>query len=437
MAPGGHTCGMRLLAVTVALLLVLTGTARAQGQLDRAAEALEMDPVYVDPDAERAISDREADGLRRAIAESGAGPIYLAILPADAAREAGGDAGAALREIGFAIREPGTYGAVIGNEFRAAAEDTLPEGRAGELATEAVDAERGNGTAAVLEDFVRRVAAERAEGAESDGGGGNGFPIFLVVLVVVAVGLFGMSRVRRRRREQADLAEVKAVTREDLVALGDDIRALDLDVEMPDVDKQAKEHYGLAVERYQQADEAWQRARRPRDMERVTSLLEEGRWAMMAAKARLAGEPVPERRQPCFFDPRHGPSVRDIEWAPPGGQARSIPVCAADAQRIEDGLEPQARHVRVNGEDVPYWNAGSSLAPWAGGFYGGGLVPGLFIGSWLGDGLSPFDEAGTEAASADPGDFDGGDFGGGDFGGGDFGGGGFGDFGGGDFGGGG
>src|SRR5919109_1411523 len=290
MAPGGHTCGMRLLAVTVALLLVLTGTARAQGQLDRAAEALEMDPVYGDPDSERAISDREADGLRRAIAESDAGPIYLAILPADAAREAGG-------------------------VVRAAAEDTLPEGRAGELATEAVDAERGSGTAAVLEDFVRRVAAERAEGAESDGGGGDGVPIFLVVLVVGAVGVFGMSRVRRRRREQADLAEVKAVTREDLVALGDDIRALDLDVEMPDVDKQAKEHYGLAVERYQQADEAWQRARRPRDMERVTSLLEEGRWAMMAAKARLAGEPGPERRQPCFFDPRHGPSVRDIEWA--------------------------------------------------------------------------------------------------------------------------
>jgi uncharacterized membrane protein YgcG len=419
---------MRVLAFTLALLLLLAGTAHAQGQLDRAADGLELDPVYVDPDAERGISEDEAEDLRQAISDSGAAPMYLAILPADAAREAGGDASAALEQIANAVGETGTYGAVIGNEFHAGAEDTLPQGRAGELAAEALDAQSGNGTAAVLQDFVRRVADERGEGGsgggESDGGG---FPIFLVVLVVAAVGLFGFSRVTRRRRQQAELEQVKAVTREDLVALGDDIRALDLDVEMPDVDKEAKEHYGLAVERYQQADEAWQRAGRPEDMERVTSLLEEGRWAMLVAKARLAGEPAPERRQPCFFDPRHGPSVRDVEWAPPGGQPRPVPVCAADAQRIEDGLDPDARQVRVNGEDVPYWNAGPALTPWAGGFYGGGLVPGLFVGSMLGDGIDPFgDAAADDAASADQGDF--GDFGGGDFGGG---------FGGGDFGGGG
>ena len=426
---------MRVLALTLALLLLLAGTAGAQGRLDRAAEELQLDPVYVDPDAEEVISERQADDLREAIADSGAGPMYLAVLPADAAREAGGDPGAALREIAFSVREPGTYGVVIGDEFRAAAEDTLPQGRAAELAAEAVQAERGNGAAAVLGDFVRRVADERGSAGEESDGGGGGFPIFLVVLAVVAVGLFGLSRVRRRRRERAELAQVKAVTREDLVALGDDIRALDLDVEMPDVDAEAKEHYGRAVERYQQADEAWLRARRPSDVERVTSLLEEGRWAMTAAKARLAGEPVPERRPPCFFDPRHGPSVRDLEWAPPGGEPREIPVCAADAQRIEDGLDPEARHVRVNGEEVPYWRAGPTLAPWAGGFYGSGLLPGLFVGSLLGGGFDPFGETVSEGAAADQGDFGGDDFGGGgDFGGGDFGGG---DFGGGDFGGGG
>jgi hypothetical protein len=264
---------MRVLALTSALLLLLAGSARAQGQLDRAAAALELDPVYVDPEAERAISEGEAEELRQAIADSEAGPIYIAILPADAAREADGDAGGALRDIAFALREPGTYAAVIGDDFRAGAEDTLPQGRAGELAAEALDAERGNGTAAVLGGFVRRVAGERREGAssgrESDGGGA-GFPIFLVVLVVGAVGLFGWSRVRRRRREQADLEQVKAVAREDLIALGDDIRALDFDVEMPDVDQEAKEHYGLAVERYKQADEALGRARRSDDIEGVT-----------------------------------------------------------------------------------------------------------------------------------------------------------------------
>jgi hypothetical protein len=416
---------MRVLAFTLALLLLLPGMASAQGQLDRAADALELDRVYVDPDAERAITEDEAEDLRQAIADARAGPIYLAILPAAAAREADGDAGAALGEIAFAVRQPGTYGAVIGDEFRAGAtEGILPEGRAAELATEALEAESGNGTAAVLENFVRRVADARGEEGSGGGeeGGGGAFPIFLVILVVAAVGLFGWSRVRRRRREHAELEQVKAVTREDLVALGDDIRALDLDVEMPDVDKDAKEHYGVAVERYKQADEAWQRARRPPDMERVTSLLEEGRWAMTAAKARLAGEPVPERRQPCFFDPRHGPSVRDIEWAPPGGQPRPVPVCAADAQRIEDGLDPYTRQVEVNGQRVPYYDAGPALAPWAGGFYGGGLLPGLFVGSLLGGGVGEAEAADAAGDQGDFGDFGGGDFGG--FGGGDFGGGG-------------
>jgi hypothetical protein len=415
---------MRFLALTFALLLLLAGSARAQGQLDRAADALALDPVYVDPKAERAISEGEAEDLRQAIADSGAAPLYIAVLPADAAREAGGDAGAALGEIAFALRQPGTYAAVIGDDFRAGAEDTLPRGRAGELAAEALDAERENGTAAVLEDFVRRVAAERGEGASSGGesDGGGGFPIFLVTLVVAAVGLFGWSRVRRRRRQQTELEQVRAVAREDLVALGDDIRALDLDVEMPDVDKEAKEHYGLGVERYQQADEALRRARRSEDIEAVTSLLEEGRWAMTAAKARLAGEEAPERRAPCFFDPRHGPSVRDIEWAPPGGAPRPVPVCAADAQRIEDGHDPYTRQVEVNGRRVPYYDAGPALMPWAGGFYGGGLLPGLFVGSLLGGGFGEAEAADAAADQGDFGDFGGGDFGG--FGGGDFGGGG-------------
>ncbi|MBD0281773.1 MAG: hypothetical protein ICV69_06215 [Thermoleophilaceae bacterium] len=418
---------MRVLAVTLALLLLLAGNAGAQGQLERAAEALELDPVYVHPDAERAIGEDEAERLRESISRSGAGPMYLAVLPAGAAREAGGDPGAAVREIALTLGEPGTYAAVIGDSFRAGSTE-LPEGRAGELAADAISAERGNGTAAVLEDFVARVADARDAATARDGGsdgGGAGFAIFLALLLVVAVGLFGWSRVKRRRSEQADLAEVKEVTREDLIALGDDIRALDLDVEMPGIDDETKQHYGLAVERYGQADEAWRRARRPSDMERVTSLLEEGRWAMTAAKAKLAGEPVPERRPPCFFDPRHGPSVGDVEWAPPDGQPRPVPVCAADLQRIRDGVEPYARHVQVNGESVPYWNAGPALTPWAGGFYGGGLLPGLFIGSMLGGGFG--DIAAGEAIAADTGDFGGGGFGGGDFGGfggGDFGGGG-------------
>jgi hypothetical protein len=309
---------------------------------------------------------------------------------------------------------------------------------ASDLARSSLEAHAADGTFAVLEDFVRRVGEARAGGSSGGGGGsegGGGFPVVLLLLLGVPLAFIGLGRWRQRRREEererAELEEVKRVAREDLVALGDDIRALDLDVQMPGADAEGKRHYDQAVQRYTEAEEALDRARAPGDIQPVTSALEEGRWAMEAAKAELAGGEAPERRPPCFFDPRHGPSVADVEWAPPGGRPRPVPVCAADLQRMEDGVDPQAREVPYGGEMVPYWAAGPAYMPWAGGFFGGGLLPGLFIGSMLGGGLGLFGGAMADEVYADGG----GDFGGGDFG--DFGGGDFGDFGGGDFGGGG
>ena len=122
-------------------------------------------------------------------------------------------------------------------------------------------------------------------------------------------------------------------------------------------------------------------------------------------------------------EPNSGtPSSREVMWAPEYGEPRPVPACEADAQRVELGEDPHAREVMIGGRRVPYWNAGPMYAPFAGGFFGTGLLPGLMLGTMLGS-----------AWDTDPmigGDFGGGDFGAGDFGGGDFGGG---DFGGGDF----
>ena len=105
---------------------------------------------------------------------------------------------------------------------------------------------------------------------------------------------------------------------------------------------------------------------------------------MTSARARLEGREPPERRAPCFFDPRHGPSTRDVEWAPIGGEPRMVPACEADAQRVERGDDPEAREVTVGGQRMPYWAAGPMYAPFMGGFYGAGLLPGLLIGTSLG-----------------------------------------------------
>ena len=130
---------------------------------------------------------------------------------------------------------------------------------------------------------------------------------------------------------------------------------------MPNVDPQAKADYDHAVTRYTEAEEQWERARRPTDLAPVSEALEEGRWAMASAKARFAGETPPERRPPCFFDPRHGPSTRDVLWSPPFGEERPVPACEADAQRVERGDDPHAREVTWGGQRVPYWQAGPGV----------------------------------------------------------------------------
>jgi hypothetical protein len=423
----------RALLVCLVAVLAFPAIAEAGEIIDRAAAGLQSDPVYVDPAAKPTISAEDADRLRERIATSGAGPVYVAVLPAGARNEAGGDATSVIEELSKSVRRRGTYAVVVDGQFRAAS-SVLGRGEAARVATDAFEEHRDDGLAATLLAFVDGVAAERSASGDGSSDDTSLWPI----LAVVGAGAFGFVLLRRRRRARRDreaLTTGKAVAQDDMLALADDIRALDLDVEMPDVDRDAKEHYGRAVEAYERADRAYDTARRPQDLAAVSSALEEGRYEMASAKARLEGREPPERRPPCFFDPRHGPSERDVLWAPPGGEPREVPACAADALRIEEGGDPEQREVLVGGQRTPYWGV-PGLTPYASGFYGffgGGLFPGFLLGSAFGGGLWAGD-ASAATSSDEGGDFDGG-FGdgltGGDWSGGDFGGGGGGDFGGG------
>jgi hypothetical protein len=419
-----------LLLLPLLLLLALPSAAQAGELIDRAVAGLQSDNVYVDPDADPTLSDAQADGLRNRIADDRAGPMYVVVAPQEIRAEAGGDPAAALREIGMALGRPGTYVLVAGDTIRAlASEGILPSGEAGDLASEAIEAE-GPDLDAILLSFTDRVGEARSGGGDDDGKGSTAGGLILLGLLGAGGVAVLAGRRRKRARDAVEFEEAKRNARDDLVALGDDIRALDLDVQMPDADPEAKADYDHAVTRYTEAEERWELARRPAELAPVAEALEEGRWAMASAKARFAGGEPPERRPPCFFDPRHGPSSRDVMWSPPYGEERAVPACEADAQRVERGDDPQAREVTWGGQRVPYWQAGPAYAPFAGGFfggYGGGLLPGILIGSVLGGAMSP------GMAYGDYGGQSGGDFGGGGDMGGDFGGG----FGGGDFGGGG
>ena len=424
---------MRTAIAALLCLLLLPGTAAAQ--IEEAASALTSDPVYVDPQAET-LGLEEAQSVRERIRATGAEPLFVAVVPAV------GDPNAALLELAQSTGRDGTYVLVAGRTLRATS-NVIPEGTIRSIATRAVQQRGGSGLLAILDQLIADVGTVRkggsapGGGAGSGSGGGGGGGGSLLPLLLVGGGAFAafsfFSRRKRARVAAAEMTELKAEVQKDLLALADDIRALDLDVEMPGADPQGKEQYALAVAAYDRADDGLDRARRPEDLSVVAEALEEGRYAMASAKALLAGQTPPERTPPCFFDPRHGPSDREVEWAPEGGTPRPVPACEADAQRVERGEDPSYREVGGR----PYWEAGPAYAPYAGGYFGGfggGLFPGLLIGTMLGGAMFP------GVGYADSGDVGGGDFGGGDFGGGggfgggDFGGGGGGgDFGGGDF----
>ena len=276
--------------------------------------------------------------------------------------------------------------------------------------------------------------------------GTTGVVVVLVILVLLAAGGVGafifVSR-RRKQRKARELTELKESVYEDVTRLGEDISALNLNVMDPNLDPAAREDYQKAIDSYDKAKSAVDTAQRPEDMRQVTTALEDGRYFMTAVRARVDGRPVPERRAPCFFNPQHGPSVQDVSWAPPGGAPRSVPACAADAQRVLSGEAPDARMVSVGGYQRPYWDAGPAYAPYAGGYYsgfgGGDMLSGILIGTALGS-MFGGGFGGGWGGGGYGGGYEGG--GGGDFGGGDsgfdIGGGDFGGFdGGGDFGGGG
>ncbi|MGI8523422.1 MAG: hypothetical protein ACR2K3_08970 [Nocardioides sp.] len=208
------------------------------------------------------------------------------------------------------------------------------------------------------------------------------------VLLVVVVALVALSLVARKRnksaavqRAAAELAPVKKLAFEDITALGVELQDLDLDLAGRPLDDGARADYQRALDSYEAAKEAGDALAKPDDVKHVTEILQDGRYAMACVRARVAGDPLPTRRPPCFFDPRHGLSVADVPWAPDGGAQRDVPACALDAERVEAGAEPDIRQVMVGSRRVPYWQGGRAYQPYANGYFGSfGMLDWMFMG---------------------------------------------------------
>jgi hypothetical protein len=169
---------------------------------------------------------------------------------------------------------------------------------------------------------------------------------------------------RRRREREAELVALdrwRAARRlldEEVTALGEDLAGLHDDTLADELADEASHHYGRALEHYDRAKALIVASTGAQDLLGVEQVVADARYHRAAVLAVQAGEPLPARREPCFFDPRHGPSLRDVRWAPPSGVERTVAVCAADARRLEGGQPPAIRQVRVGDRYVPWHEAG-------------------------------------------------------------------------------
>ncbi len=118
-----------------------------------------------------------------------------------------------------------------------------------------------------------------------------------------------------------------------------------------------REDYQAALDHYEHAKQQLEAATTAEDVAAVATVLVDGRFARACVLARRDGLDLPQRRDPCFFNPQHGPAVTDTTWAPPNGVAREIAVCGADARRLEAGDEPDVRLVRVGDRYVKWYEA--------------------------------------------------------------------------------
>ncbi|MER7173311.1 hypothetical protein [Streptomyces mesophilus] len=429
--------GTRRIMVALSGLLLALGAAlaaapgaSAASDISAVADGLEKSPVYVDPAASGQLSSSDADRLAQQIEDSGK-PVFLAVLPADFPDKAN-----VFADLRTAVGEPGVYGVQLGDEFKVRADRSLMSPRS--VANLERLAQGGD-----FQEYVNVATRDARGGTAADDGVPAGALIGLGA-VAVAGGAGAYVLVKRNKRKKAEetraaLERLRVVVDEDITAFGEELERLDFHPGEKGATDAMREDYERALDSYESAKSIMASAQRPEDVKGVTQALEDGRYSLAVLAARREGRALPERRLPCFFDPRHGPSVADASWAPPGGPARDVPVCAADKARIDDGEDPAVRTVDTDQGRRPYYEAGPAYGPWAGGYFGGGILPGLLVGTMLGSMMSspayaysdPSMGGGDPSGSDFNSDDFGGGFGDGGFGGGDFGGGGGGDFGGG------
>ena len=173
------------------------------------------------------------------------------------------------------------------------------------------------------------------------------------------MGYFGR-RKERRLVALEELRRARQLVTEDVTVFGEQLAELHMETMTTDLDEDMRGDYQRALDLYDEAKHALTRTKATDnigDVHAVVPVLNDGRFHLACVLARRDGADLPQRRQPCFFNPQHGPAVADVPWTPPGGVERQVPVCRSDQRRLDGGEDPEIRLVRVGDRYVPWFAA--------------------------------------------------------------------------------
>lgn len=381
---------MKRLLIAAALVVAGLGLFPGPASASTLAQCLAHQHVCVSGSARTLVSTSQEAQLARQV---GTQNIWLVVAPS-------GSSGynSAMRQIisdlnGHAQFTVGFLDSRL-RHFGAYNTGMLPDHDAAAIATQVVRQHRADGNIfAALMEFVKDVQRQASSGSATGTGGSTSSgsshvlsTVLIVVGVIVLLAVLGGFMIWRpiRKRRQRELGEAKSAAQDDLIALSTGLTDHDADISIRSNPEAAAEQQA-ALNAYERGTAALDAARNVKEMGSVSRSIAEGQYHLASARALADGQPRPARRPACFFDPRHGMSVRDVLWTPPdGGPPRMVPACADDARKVEQGIEPEMRQVEVRGAPVNYVNAGFAPAYWG----GYGLLPGMFTGFLLGEALS-------------------------------------------------
>ena len=246
-----------------------------------------------------------------------------------------------------------------------------------------------------------------------------------LVLAFAAAGGAGAYTARRvltmradRRDRTVQLEQARLVAEEDVTVFGEQLQRLGDAVSDRTLDQPTRTDYQTALDAYERAKWDAPRMEHADEISSLVDTLATGRYSMACVRARLAGNPVPELRVPCFFNPQHGPSARDVMWTSPRHGTRRVPACVRCTNQLAAREKPEVRKVRLGSRTVPYWEAGASLHPYSRGYFPADAAAGGLGMAWIytaPDLGSGFYDAGMGGGGAYGGGFDSGGFDGGGF----------------------